>query len=233
MDTNDPCHGHSHDHDHEDAKGVSLRKYYDLDGIICLNEDVNGSGRMVLAKYYEDRFDDTLPTVCSARGGDDAELLLTIPFTEAVTIRYLSIRGRNPRRIKLFANRGGNGDLDFDAARDMPGDMAIELVPNDHHVQVDDGNNNNNGGTIDYPLRPAGRFQNIDVLTIFFVDNYDMMNNNDDDEITPTEISYVGLKGVGSGIKRQVVEAVYETQGLLKDHKVKDDGGMGSSNYLM
>jgi hypothetical protein len=29
------------------------------------------------------------------------------------------------------------------------------------------------------------------------------------------------------------VEAVYETQGLLKDHKVKDDGGMGSSNYLM
>jgi PITH domain len=204
----DPCHGHSHDHDHDDARGVSLRRYYDIEGVRCGNESIAGSGRQMMAKYYEDRFVDH-PMVKSP--DDDPELLLTIPFTEAVTVQYLTVRGRHPRHIKLFVNRN---DLDFESARDMPGDMALEWVPGDHMHVEDNGQN----GTVDYPLRPAGRFRNIDVLTIFFLDHYD-----DDDDETPNEIYYVGLKGVGSGIKRQCVEAVYESQGMLKDHKVPDD----------
>jgi PITH domain len=207
----DPCHGHSHDHDHDDARGVSLRRYYDIEGVRCGNESIAGSARQMMAKYYEDRFVD-LPKVTSP--DDDPELLLTIPFTEAVTVQYLTIRGRNPRHIKLFVNRD---DLDFESARDMPGDMALELVPDDHIPA-------NENGTVDYPLRPAGRFRQIDVLTIFFLDNYD-------DDVA-TEVCYVGLKGVGSGIQRRCVEAVYESRGMLKDHKVHDDGTRGSSNML-
>lgn len=221
MDGGGGCQGHSHDHDHDDARGVSLRKYYDLDGVICLNEQIVGSGRQMVAKFYEDRLNNDNDKLVMSPP-DDPELLLTIPFTEAVTIHYITIRGSNPHRIKLFCNRN---DLDFDMARDMPGMMELELLPSDHisaSMLQPDGNNND--GTVDYPLRPAGRFRNIDSLTIFFMDNYDT-TNDDDNEGTSTEISYVGLKGVGSGIQRRpVVEAVYESQGMPKDHKVKGGG---------
>jgi PITH domain len=71
--------------------------------------------------------------------------------------------------------------------------------------------------TIDYPCRPAGRFQNISSLTIFVVSNYD------DSGESATEITYIGLKGKGKSVKRVAVETVYEAQGMRKDHKVKGE----------
>lgn len=173
--------------------------------MICLNEEVQGAGQSIL-KLHEDRLSDK-PSVTSPE--DDPELLLTVPFTEAVTVQSITIRNSSsdndyasPRRIKLFTNRE---DLDFDTARDLPAQQELELLPPDHFSE----------GTIDYPCRPAGRFQNISSLTLFVVDNYD--------DGCGTEITYVGFKGKGTGSKRLAVDTVYETTGMKKDHKVKGE----------
>jgi len=67
-------------------------------------------------------------------------------------------------------------------------------------------NNTNTSSCIDYPCRPAGRFQNISSLTIYVADNYD------DTGDSGTEITYVGFKGRGTALRRGVVDAVYEAR---------------------
>jgi hypothetical protein len=173
--------------------------------VVCLNEETQGAGQSIL-KLHEDRLSDK-PSLTSP--DDDPELLLTVPFTEAVTIQSITIRNSSsdsnyasPRKVKLFANRE---DLDFETARDLEAQQELELLPPEHLAD----------GTIDYPCRPAGRFQNISSLTIFVADNYD--------DGRGTEITYVGFKGKGTGTKRLAVETVYETTGMKKDHKVEGE----------
>ena len=213
MDAPPECSGHSHDHDHGDDLGRSLRPQIDLPAVQCLNEEVPNSGRAVL-KLHEERLS-TTPRLKSQE--DDPELLLFIPFTESVTVQSISIRSVTtadadppsfpPRKLKLFANRE---NLDFETARDLTPEGKLDLLPPHHFVE----------GTIDYPLRPAGRFQNISSLTLFFQDNY----GGDDDDYS-TVITFVGLKGKGSNVKRMAVETVYESRGMKKDHKVKGEFG--------
>ena len=198
------CTGHSHDHDHTDDLGLSLRTYVDFAAVTCLNEEEKDSGKGVI-KTHDERLS-AYPNVQSPE--DDPELLLFIPFTESVTIQTITIRDATegnqtaaPRRIKLFANRE---DIDFEMARDLPAQQEMELLPPHHFAE----------GTINYPLRPAGRFQNISSLTIFVQSNYD------DTGALGTSISYVGLKGKGTRMKRRAVDTVYESQGMLEDHKV-------------
>jgi PITH domain len=200
------CSGHSHDHEHSDDLGLSLRQYIDFSRVSCLNEEVQDSGRSVL-KLHEHRLSNN-PFLKSCEG--DPELLLNIPFTETVTVQSISVRSgiepsdtSPPRRIKLFANRY---DLDFETARELPPQQQLEILP-PHHLP---------DGTIDYPLRPAGRFQNISSLTIFFMDNYD------EGMQSSTIVTHVGLKGKGTKMRHGVVATVYETQGMPKDHKVSD-----------
>lgn len=205
------CNGHSHDHgDHTDDLGLSLRPQMDLDAVVCLNEEVPHSGRAVL-KLHENRLN-PLPTLQSPE--DDPELLLSIPFTEAVTCQSITVQnvgGTNsentapPRVIKLFCDRE---HLDFETARELQPAMRLELLTPDHLPEA---------GTIDYPLRPAGRFQNISLLTIFVETNYD------DEGEAGTEITYIGLKGKGTKARRQAVDCVYESQGMKKDHQVPGD----------
>eukprot|EP00543_Licmophora_paradoxa_P001453 CAMPEP_0202459536 /NCGR_PEP_ID=MMETSP1360-20130828/36546_1 /ASSEMBLY_ACC=CAM_ASM_000848 /TAXON_ID=515479 /ORGANISM="Licmophora paradoxa, Strain CCMP2313" /LENGTH=214 /DNA_ID=CAMNT_0049080675 /DNA_START=100 /DNA_END=744 /DNA_ORIENTATION=+ len=209
------CSGHSHDHEHGDELGLSLRPQIDFPRVFCLNEEIANAGRQVL-KIHEERLT-TTPSLTSPE--DDPELLLVIPFTESVTVQSISIRSvsseetSSPKTIKLFTNRE---DMDFETAREMPAQMSLELLPAHHFVE----------GSIDYPCRPAGRFQNISSLAIFVQDNYD------EDGALPTEITFVGLKGKGTKMKRRAVEAVYETQGQVSDHKVPGDE-MGASNNLL
>jgi len=131
------CQGHSHDHgDHGggngDGLGTSLRKQVDLDRVVCLNEEVPDSGKLVL-KLHEDRLSSE-PSLRSPDG--DPELLLTIPFTEAVTVWYVTVRNgsssrdtASPRKIKLFTNRD---DLDFETARELPAQQELNLLPTEH-----------------------------------------------------------------------------------------------------
>jgi hypothetical protein len=225
MDIPPECSGHSHDHEHAgDDLGLSLRPQLDLDAVKCLNEEVPNMGRSVL-KLHEERL--TAEPYLKSQD-DDPELLLYIPFTEAVTILSVAIRSipppndntnnnnnapmAPPRTVRLFANRD---DLDFETARELQPDAQLSILPPQHFVE----------GTIDYPLRPAGRFQNISSLSLFFPDNQEQ-----GDEVA-TVVTYVGLKGKGSRQKRMAVEAVYESQGMPKDHKVPD-GEYGMSAGL-
>jgi PITH domain len=202
------CSGHAHDHDHGDDLGLSLRQYIDMPKVSCFNEEIQGSGRQIF-KLHEERLS-PIPSVTSP--ADDPELLLFVPFTEAVSVQSITIRNASvsaetasPRRIKIFVDRV---NLDFESAREMPAQQEIELLP-PHHLA---------DGTIDYPCRPAGRFQNISSISIFVVKNYD------DSGESGTEITYVGFKGKGTKMVRRVVDTVYESQGMPKDHKVRGEG---------
>lgn len=207
------CTGHDHDHDHTDDLGLSLRTYVDFAAATCLNEEEKDSGKGVI-KTHEERLT-AYPNVQSPE--DDPELLFFIPFTESVTIQSITIRDAtegnqtaSPRRIKLFTNRD---DIDFEMARDLPAQQELELLPPDHFTE----------GTIDYPARPAGRFQNISSLTIFVQSNYDPNGESG------TSISYIGMKGKGTRMKRRAVDTVYESQGMPEDHKVKGNEYFSSS----
>ena len=209
------CDGHEHDYgDTSDGLGLSLRPQINLDEVRCLNEDRPNMGRSVL-KLHEDRLSAD-PFLRSQE--DDPELLLHIPFTEAVTITHLSLRcvpdsGNDdfptspPKTIKVFSNRD---NIDFDMARELEPQCKVDCIPPDHFPE----------GTIDYPLRPAGKFQNVSSVTLFFEDNMaaGALDGSGDD--VSTIVTYVGVKGKGSGQKRMAVEAVYETRGMKKDHKV-------------
>ena len=52
-----------------------------------------------------------------------------------------------------------------------------------------------------------------------------------ENEILPTEITYVGFKGIGTSLKREAVNAVYESRGMTKDHKVADEE-YGAKNVM-
>jgi hypothetical protein len=210
------CTGHSHDHEHGDDLGMSLRPCIDFPNITCLNEEVPDSGKGVF-KLHEERLS-AFPSVRSPE--DDPELIFHIPFTEAVTILNITIRDASagnetasPRRIKVFTDRE---NLDFETARELPAQQELELLPPEHEAD----------GTIDYPCRPAGRFQSISSLTIFVRDNYD------DSGESGTEITFIGLKGKGTNMKRVAVDTVYESQGQLADHEKVKGGDFGSRSIL-
>ena len=227
------CEGHEHDESLDDDLGLSLRPYIDLDHVVCLNEEVPHSGKGIL-KFHDDRLS-SHPYVKS--NDEDPELLLTIPFTEGVTVKSIAVRsnsiegveGSPPLKLKVIGNRGDT--MDFETARELQhgvrGHQCVDLllVRPEHFPE----------GTVDYPLRPAGPFQNITSLTILVCDNYAGTVQGDgvhheDDEIS-TLITYLGLKGRGTGSKRQAVETVYESRGMKKDHQVKGNE-YGASQLL-
>ena len=234
-----PCEGHSHDHEHAEpddtnaSLGASLRPQIDFPSVQCLNESQPNSGREIL-KYYEDRMTSTPVLTSQDDPDEDPELLLIVPFTEPVGMKSLSVLSyadapnatRNndtsaPRTVRIYVNRP---NLDFETVRDLEPTATLTLVPPAHQW---DEEHSPEGGTIDYPLRPQGRFQNVSEIALYFCDNYAMpegaggsndMDDTDEDRV-PTEISYVGFKGKGTNFKRKAVEAVYETRGMKKDHK--------------
>ena len=117
-----------------------LSSVMDLDGVKCLNESEDGSGKAVL-KSYSKRVE-PLPTVSSL---DGAELLFFIPFTESVKIRSVClVGGRSIERISLWVNRS---DIDFDNANSVkPTCLITNLIPDFD-------------GSIDYALN--AKFSNI------------------------------------------------------------------------
>mmetsp|Transcript_19132 Transcript_19132/g.32861 ORF Transcript_19132/g.32861 Transcript_19132/m.32861 type:complete len:248 (-) Transcript_19132:156-899(-) len=233
------CDGHSHDHDHSEpddtnsSLGTSLRPAIDFPGVQCLNESRQHAGRDIL-KFYEDRMTPDPVLLSQEDPDEDPELLLIVPFTEAVTMKSLSVLSfadapdvnndaiatASPRTLRIYVNRP---NLDFETVRDLQPTATITLVPPEHQWHEDHA-----GATIDYPLRPAGRFQNVSEIGLYFCDNYAMpegtggsndMEDSDEDRIQ-TAITYVGFKGKGTNMKRKAVEAVYETRGMKKDHQV-------------
>eukprot|EP00559_Dactyliosolen_fragilissimus_P007074 CAMPEP_0184859702 /NCGR_PEP_ID=MMETSP0580-20130426/4694_1 /TAXON_ID=1118495 /ORGANISM="Dactyliosolen fragilissimus" /LENGTH=270 /DNA_ID=CAMNT_0027356487 /DNA_START=11 /DNA_END=823 /DNA_ORIENTATION=- len=265
------CEGHSHDHEHQAEESISLHDHIDLSQVFCLNEHTHNAGRRILKSYVE-RFNGR-PTLQSQRDPDELpELLLHVPFTEAVKVHSISIQGlaslsmvgladgeptSAPCTVRVFVNRS---DLDFEMAReDLEPAAIVHLAPPEHMNDIIDDVSNSASdrnvtvsATLDYPLRPAGRFQSCTSISLYFGGNFASMatdqllghgssNNNshqeasvdfssiEDGEYVPTEISYVGFKGIGTSHKRRVVKAIYETRGMKKDHKVPE-GNFGASH---
>ena len=169
------------------------------------------------------------PNLLSSLDPDELpELLLIVPFHESVTMKSVcvlshaggsgsisstpssSIATAPPRTMKVYVNRA---NLDFETARELEPDAIITLVSPAHRWMDAHAD-----GTIDYPLRPAGRFQNVTEIALYFDDNYHM-DDGDDGDYVQTEITYVGFKGKGTNVKRRAVEAIYETTGMKADHK--------------
>lgn len=89
----------------------------------------------------------------------DAELLITLPFTEPVRIHSLSFRGprdQGPRQVKLFVN---NENMGFDEAESAAGVQTLEL----------------SGEQLDGRLVPLRfvKFQRVQSLTLFIDENMD------------------------------------------------------------
>jgi len=136
--------------------GTSLHQYISLTSIYALNEDTLNSCQSIF-KSYNDRF--TLLPACSS-DADDCELIIHVPFTEAVKLKYISIAGGQaetaPSSVKLFVNRN---DVDFSNAHDLEPSQTLDLVNPDHHTEF--------VGTLDYAVK-MNKFQSVSSLTLFF-----------------------------------------------------------------
>lgn len=236
--------GHNHDHEHAEADdtnaslGTSLRPQVNFDAVRCLNESRPNAGREIL-KLYEDRRSRNPSLLSQEDPDEDPELLLVVPFTEAVGIKSLSVLSfagldaadaatSSPRTCRVFVNRP---DIDFETARDLAPQCTLDLAHPSHQVEEERAE----GCTLDYYLRPAGRFQNVSEIALYFCDNFAMpegtgaasnLEDTDEDRVQ-TEISYVGFKGQGTNVKRKAVKAVYETRGMRKDHKTPGNEYLG------
>ncbi len=138
------CEGHSHDHEHAEADGTnaglgaSLRPQIDFPGVQCLNESRPNAGRDVL-KLYEERMTADPSLLSQEDPDEDPELLVIVPFTEAVTMKSLCVfshvdapTGNNnnntaaPRTVRIYVNRP---NLDFDTVRDLEPTATLSLMP--------------------------------------------------------------------------------------------------------
>ncbi|GLD98681.1 hypothetical protein PINS_up007398 [Pythium insidiosum] len=196
-------HDHSHDHDHthepEDPSGDSLFPYIDTSKLRALNAAEPDHVAHPFKPWHE-RSDRSRYL---SSNEDDPELIIFIPFTEAVSIKSICIAGgedgAHPKSVKLFINRE---DIDFSNASELPAQQRLELVED-------------LAGEIDYPLQ-VRKFQGVSSLTIFVEDS----TGGDD-----TKIYYIGLKGESKKWRHGVVEAVYESRPQAADHKVKESVG--------
>ncbi|TMW66472.1 hypothetical protein Poli38472_004237 [Pythium oligandrum] len=200
----DHSHDHDHDHDVEDANGESLYPYIDTSKLRVLNaEDPTHVAHPF--KPYHDREDHTRFLNSNE---DDPEMIIYIPFTEAVSIKSICISGgedgAHPKTVKLFTNRD---DIDFSNAGELPPQQKLELV--EDHI-----------GQIDYPLQ-IRKFQGVSSITLFIEDSF----NGDE-----TRIYYIGMKGESKKWRHGVVEAVFESRPQAADHKVKDMMGSRALN---
>ena len=195
------CCGHADAHA-DDCEGSSLLSSIDTAKLICLNESEPGSVRNVFRPLSE-RLNKT-HSLKSNEG--DADLLIQIPFTNAVKIKSICISGApglSPDNVKVFVNRD---DLDFSTAADAAAAQELTL-PEDADA------------AIWHPVKPASKFTNVFSLTLLLRDTTA--------SIDYSELYFIGIKGSATGLKRQVVQAVYEARPQLSDHEVKQDAGAG------
>lgn len=191
-------HGHSHgpsDASEGDIKGEEFNLYLkiDMDGLTCLNEEVEGSAKTVF-RSFEERLDRTKFVSSDV----DEELLFNIPFTGIIKLKGMIIIGgereRHPNKMRLFKNRP---NMYFDDARAKP-DQEMDV-----HVDHE--------GVVEYkPI--VARFNDVSHLSIHFPSNH---GNSD-----KTEVFYIGLKGDYMGPHRQkIVITTYEALPNPADHK--------------
>ena len=200
-------------HDDADSHGVPILRSIVEAGVRCLNEETDGSYRRLLRPHCDASAKGAW--VQSASDGEDAELLLHIPFSCTVRLRALCVSGGAgeggagcPARVRLFIN---TPDLVFDDARDGSA-PAQELVLTDANVS----------GATWLPLR-AARFNNVSSLQLLFTGG--VLGGSGG----PSRLYFCGLQGEVTGARRDVVHAQYEVRAQLSDHKAAGVAGRGAA----
>jgi hypothetical protein len=197
--------GHGHDHDvydhaHDNVNSIvgeeSLSGYIDHGSIICLNEETEGMGKNPF-KHTEDKLTDEPYLESDA----DEQLLIHVPFSEAVCIKSICFvghqNGQAPRDIKMWVNKEPH-DIDFPTAEESDGDQEIKNLHQDVHADC-------------YYFCKRDRFNSVSSVTIFVSANYGA---------DTTRINYIGFKGEFGKGKRRAVEAIYEVSGSALDAKL-------------
>lgn len=173
-----------------DATGNPLWDVIDFDGIQVAGVRDDSVVRRVIRPWCE-KGRELEPAQRLTSLEDDAEMILTIPFVSSVRLKGITMAGppddSHPARIKLWANRESLG---FDDARDGAGDQAI-------------GINVDPAGNLTYPLN-AGKFASVRSVTIFISE----AEGGDD---VSSVVTFLGFRGISTGFKRDIVDAVYET----------------------
>ncbi|KAG4078342.1 hypothetical protein HA402_013052 [Bradysia odoriphaga] len=196
---------HSHDHgpgcsheatdvDNALEMGIQYSLYAKIDmiNLECLNEETEGSGKLVF-KPYENRLDFTK----FVRSDADEELLLNIPFTGNIKLKAMIIIGANddshPNRVRLYKNRP---KMCFDDCQSTP-DQEFEL-----HRDID--------GTFEYPIKTV-QFSSVHHLSLHFPSNFGSDTSC---------IYYIGLRGEFSPHHHHgVTICTYESRPNVSDHK--------------
>ncbi|KYQ93679.1 hypothetical protein DLAC_11610 [Tieghemostelium lacteum] len=186
------CGDPNHSHDIENGIEFSLNKFIDTGLVTCLNEKVKNSVQEIF-KSYEDRFDEKH----FVESCDDQELIINIPFNAVTQLKSIIIigggGGSSPSRMKAYLN---NDHIDF-------GNIT-GITPTQEWQLHEDFK-----GEISYNTRIT-KFNNINLLTLYFPSNFGAPT---------TKIYYIGLKGVYTNSKREIVSTVYESRPQLSDHK--------------
>lgn len=200
-------HNHDHNHDHslevEDADGDSLFPFIDTSKLRVLNALDPQAVSHPFKPFYERRDRSRF----LASNEDDPELIVFVPFTEAVSIKSICISGcagdgTHPKEVTLFTNRD---DIDFSNAHELSAQQKLDLVEDET-------------ANIDYPLQ-LRKFQGVSSLTLFVRDSYGGVE---------TKIYYIGVKGESKKWRHGIVECVYEARPQPAEHKVNETIGSTS-----
>ncbi|XP_064485198.1 PITH domain-containing protein CG6153-like [Ornithodoros turicata] len=184
-----------HDHDKPDL-GIeySLYSKIDLENLQCLNEETEGSGKLVF-KPWNERFDADKYVESDA----DEELLFNIPFSGNVKLKGIIVMGgeggSHPSKIRIFKNRP---QMTFDDSQ-AAADQEFDLHPDSQ-------------GTLEYPVKVV-KFSSVYHLSLHFPSNFGSET---------TKILYIGLRGEYTQARRQeIMLCSYELAPNPADHKTE------------
>ena len=199
-------HGHPHqvyDHSHDEDDSMlgeePLFGQIDKGSITCLNEAEDGMGQVCFKPYDERKSEEPF-----LESDADEQLLLHVPFTEAVTIKSICFVGHHggqaPRNVKVWVNKQAH-DIDFDTAESATPTQEIKQLHEDFDGSC-------------YYFTKRGQFNSVSSLTIFVQDNYGAET---------TRINFIGFKGEFGKGKRRAVHTIYEVAPDAMDAKVNQE----------
>jgi hypothetical protein len=180
------------------GRNDSLLGFIMLDSVRGLNEHASGMTRKVL-KPAHCRHDQS---IFVENEGDDAQLIIHIPFTCCVKITSIALAcgpyPEAPSSIKAFVNKE---DIDFSNVDTIKPIQEWSIAP-----EYADGR------VISYPTRQS-RFSNVDHLTLYI--------DKDGGQAGILRLFYLAIHGIVTRLKQdQPVIAVYEARANLSDHPV-------------
>eukprot|EP00917_Polyrhabdina_sp_WS-2016_P017781 GHVP01038445.1.p1 GENE.GHVP01038445.1~~GHVP01038445.1.p1 ORF type:complete len:199 (+),score=38.96 GHVP01038445.1:452-1048(+) len=178
-------------------KGISqsLYKVMDRSNVVCLNEEIEGSGKEVFREEskkieYDNYVENSI--------GEDSELLFKIPFIETVKLNKMIVvfdtDGTSPNKIEVYKN---NRKIDF---------MEIENINNAQEWELGEINNGCHKELVF--IFKANLFTDIMDLGLLFKNSHKRL-----------KILYIHLYGIIKNIKREAVIASYE----LMKNKIKGE----------